>query len=99
MAQDSSAKTQTPFGDAVVPVPDATSGDQGIGGGFDMGGGESGLRQSPFDKAVVPTPSGTDESGPFGNPSRFSSIDGSTHKGETFTDDITSPPTNTITKR
>jgi hypothetical protein len=40
-----------------------------------------------------------DESGPFGTPSRFSSVDGSTHQGETLQGDITMPPSHTLDKR
>lgn len=90
---------QTPFAEAVVPTHGESSGDQGIGGGLDLGTGENGLRQAPWSGAPVPTPSATAESGPFGNPSRFSSLDGSTHEGETLKGDITSPPNNTIDKR
>ena len=79
---DQSGIRQTPFADAVVPAPSATSGDQGTGGDLDIGGGSDGIIQSPFAEKIVPNPSGTVESGPFGNPSRFSAIDGSTHKGD-----------------
>lgn len=90
---------QSPFADAVVPTPSATSGDQGIGGGLDAGSGESGLRQAPWGNAPVPAPSNMEESGPFGNPSRFSSLDGGTHEGETLQGDITQPPMHTIDKK
>lgn len=89
---------QTPF-TPVVPTPSATAGDQGIGGGLDAGSGESGLRQTPWGNPVVPTPSNMDESGPFGSPSRFSSVDGGTHEGEAHQGDITQPPTRTLDKR
>ena len=90
---------QSPFTDAVVPVPSATSGDQGIGGGLDPGPGGDGHTHIPWSNPVVPTPSNMDESGPFGTPSRFSSIDGGTHEGESLQGDIKMPPMNTITKR
>ena len=70
-----------PFTDAVVPVPSATSGDQGIGGGLDGDSGLNGITASPWKNPCCPTPSNMEESGPFGNPSRLSTVDGSTHKG------------------
>lgn len=90
---------QTPFKDAVCPTPGETSGDQGIGGGFDAGGGPNGLAQSPWANPVCPTPGQMTESGPFGNPSRYASVDGSTHQGESLQADIKSPPMNTVDKR
>lgn len=98
MSNDSGLR-QTPFTEAACPVPDATSGDQGIGGGLDAGPGGSGLSHSPWNNAPVPAPSNLEESGPFGNPSRYSSVDGSTHRGESLAGDITSPPTRTLDKR
>ena len=79
---DQSGIRQTPFADAVVPTHEASSGDQGTGGDLDLGAGGNGVIQSPFSGKIVPDPSGTVESGPFGNPSRFSSVEGSTHKGD-----------------
>ena len=90
---------QSPWENPVVPTPSATSGDQGIGGGIDDTGGASGLTAVPWSNAPVPAPGNTDESGPFGQPSRFSSVDGSTHKGETLQGDITMPPVRTIDKK
>ena len=74
--------TQSPFADAVVPTHDAGSGDQGIGGGLDLGGGANGITNTPWSNPVVPVPAGGVESGPFGNPSRFASVDGGTHQGD-----------------
>lgn len=99
MGQNDNGLTQSPFSDAVVPVPSATSGDQGTGGGLDPGPGGDGHTTVPWTGAPVPTPSNMDESGPFGNPSRPSSVEGSTHKGETLQGDITTPPLHTIDKR
>jgi hypothetical protein len=76
-----SSQHQSPWADLPVPEHAATSGDQGIGGGLDSGAGGNGLTSVPWAGAFVPTPSGMDESGPFGNPSRYSSVDGSTQKG------------------
>lgn len=90
---------QSPFTDYACPVPSQTSGDQGTGGGLDPGSGGSGLTSIPWSNAPVPTPGNMDESGPFGNPSRSSSVDGSTHKGETLQSDITMPPMHTIEKK
>lgn len=92
-------KANCPWSDAPVSPHDAGSGDQGIGGGLDQGAGGNGLTTVPWSNAPVPTPDGADESGPFGNPSRFSTLDGSTHQGETLQGDITSPPRPTIDKR
>lgn len=99
MGSNDNGLQQSPWTNPVVPTPSATEGDQGVGGGLDVGGGENGLRQTPWANPIVPTPSATVESGPFGNPSRMSSVDGSTHEGETLQGDITSPPLNTIDKR
>jgi hypothetical protein len=81
MSDQENGIRQSPFTEAVVPVPSATSGDQGIGGGLDSDGGPNGITASPWKSPTCPTPSGMVESGPFGNPSRFSSVDGSTHQG------------------
>lgn len=89
MGSNDQGITQSPFANPVVPTPSATEGDQGIGGDLDMGAGANGLQQTPWANPIVPTPSGTVESGPFGNPSRFSSVDGSTRKGESHQGDIT----------
>jgi hypothetical protein len=78
---DENGIRQSPFSDAVVPIPSATEGDQGTGGGFDVGSGPNGLTAVPWTGAPVPTPSQTVESGPFGNPSRYSKVDGSTYEG------------------
>ena len=78
---DQNGITQTPFADAACPAPSATSGDQGTGGGLDVGSGGNGLSNVPWSGAPVPVPSNTEESGPFGNPSRFASVDGSTQEG------------------
>lgn len=78
---DQNGIKQSPFSEAACPVPDASSGDQGTGGGLDMGPGANGLSSIPWKDAPVPTPSQTVESGPFGNPSRYSKVDGSTHEG------------------
>lgn len=99
MGPNDNGITQSPFSQAVVPAPTATEGDQGIGGGLDPGAGGNGLSNIPWSGAPVPTPSNMDESGPFGNPSRFSTVDGSTRKGETHQGDITMPPLRTIDKR
>ena len=90
---------QSPFGQAACPTPDAMSGDQGTGGGFDPGPGGNGLTSVPWKGAFVPTPTQMTESGQFGNPSRFSSVNGSTEQNTTQAGDITSPPTRTLDKR
>lgn len=87
---DSNGITQSPFSEAACPTPSATSGDQGTGGGFTADAGPNGITNSPFDKAIVPTPTQMVESGPFGNPSRYSTVDGSTHQGESLMTDVTS---------
>lgn len=81
MSSDANGLKQTPFSDAVCPTPSATAGDQGIGGGLDAGAGANGLSQTPWANPICPTPGQMTESGPFGNPSRFSSVDGSTQQG------------------
>lgn len=84
MSDQDNGITQTPFTKAAVPVPSATAGDQGIGGGLDDPGSlPNGITpgNSPWKDHVTPTPANMEESGPFGNPSRFSTLDGSTHKG------------------
>lgn len=96
---DQNGLRQSPFSEAACPTPSTTSGDQGIGGGFDPGSGENGLRHTPWANPITPTPSGMVESGPFGNPSRYSSVDGGTHQGESLQGDITATPKNTIDKR
>lgn len=88
---------KTLFSEAACPVPDAQSGDQGIGGGLDAGAGPNGLKPI-WDNPVCPTPTGGEGGGPFGNTSRFSSVDGGTHQGANETADVTSSR-NTIDKR
>jgi len=99
MGSNDNGLQQSPWASPPVPTHDASSGDQGIGGGLDAGAGPSGLRQSPWASPPVPTPSNMDESGPFGNPSRYAVVDGSTRRGETLADDITQPPMHTVDKR
>ena len=89
---------QSPFTEAACPVPSATEGDQGIGGGFQADAGPNGITNSPFDKAACPTPTQMTESGPFGNPSRYSTLDGSTHVGDNLTGDVATYK-NTVDKR
>ena len=96
---DENGLRQSPWDSPPVPTPSAESGDQGIGGGLDPQSGPNGLQNSPWASPPVPTPSNTDESGPFGNPSRMSSLDGGSHKGESHAGDITSPPLRTIDKK
>lgn len=99
MGSNDNGITQSPWEGAPVPTPDAGSGTQGTGGGLDQGAGASGLTQVPWTGAPVPTPSGDAGSSPFGNPARFSDLDGSTHQGETLANDITMPPMHTIDKK
>lgn len=99
MGSNDNGLKQSPWENPPVPTHDATSGDQGIGGGLDAGAGPNGLTSVPWTGAPVPTPGNMDESGPFGNPSRFSTLDGSTHEGETLQGDITMPPMHTIDKK
>lgn len=87
-----------PWTDFPVPVPSG-DGDQGIGGGLDPGPGEQGIVNSPWTNPFVPTPSNMVESGPFGNPSRFSTVDGSTREGESLANDITMPPLRTVDEK
>ena len=97
---DQNGLRQTPFAEAACPVPDAQSGDQGIGGGLDMDAGANGLSAAncPWTDKPVPTPSGGTESGPFGNPSRFSTVDGSTQQGASLEDSVATYK-NTVDKR
>lgn len=96
---DQNGLQQSPWASPPVPTPSQTSGDQGIGGGFDAGSGGNGLSQSPWSNPPVPTPAGMVESGPFGNPSRYSSVDGATHQGESLQEEITPRQSTTIDKR
>ena len=96
---DQNGLQQSPFSGAACPTPEATSGDQGIGGGLDLGAGENGLRHTPWANPITPTPSGGVESGPFGNPSRYSSVDGGSHQGESLAGEITPTPNRTLDKR
>lgn len=96
MGADSDGNICVPWTDPACPTPSATSGDQGIGGGLDPGPGGNGISNVPWTDAVVPVPSNMDGSGPFGNPSKFASVDGSTHEGESLLGDITMPPMHTV---
>lgn len=99
MGQNDNGITQSPWTNPVCPAPSATEGDQGIGGGLDPGPGGNGLTSVPWAGAFVPTPSNMEESGPFGNPSRYSVVDGSTRKGESELQDITMPPMHTVDRK
>ena len=99
MGSNDNGLKQSPWENPPVPVHDAQSGDQGTGGGFDSDPGASGLTAVPWAGAPVPTPSNMTESGPFGNPSRFSTLDGSTHQGETLQGDITPSLNRTLDKK
>lgn len=100
MGQNDSGLRQTPFTEAACPTPEATGGDQGIGGGLEAGPGENGHTAVAWKDAPVPTPTNMTGGGaPFGDPSRFSSIDGGTHKDEHLQGDITMPPKYTVDKR
>lgn len=100
MGSNDSGLKQSPWDNPPVPTPEATSGDQGVGGGLEAGPGGNGLTSIPWKEAPVPVPSNLDAvGGPFGDTSRFSQLDGSTHEGESLQGDITFPPSNTIDKR
>ena len=99
MSSDENGLRQSPWSNPPVPTHSAESGDQGIGGDLTPQAGASGDIQHPWASPPAPTPSNTTESGPFGNPSRFSSVDGSTQKDTTHQGDITLPPHRTIDKR
>lgn len=97
---DNNGLTHSPFSDAVCPVPSATEGDQGTGGGLTSDPGPNGLTAVPWKNPPAGGPPPIDASGgPFGNPSRMSSIGGKTFEGETLAGDITLPPHTTIDKR
>lgn len=99
MGSNDNGLKQSPWEAPPVTAPDAQSGDQGTGGGFTSDPGANGLSNVPWSGAPVPVPGNLTESGPFGNPSRFSSVDGGTHEGESLQGDITATPTHTIDKK
>ncbi len=54
MSDQDNGITQSPFSDAVVPVPSAQSGDQGIGGGLDADGGGERDHRDALEESDVP---------------------------------------------